>query len=158
MPERRNIPIARARTFDAPLAGANFIIQPDTAAAWLIRSIACTLITGANVGTRSAILTADNGSATWFRSSPGATQAAALTRFYGAYNGSAGADSQGSAVMWGLPTDGLWLPQGHRLLSAVENIDPADQWSAVTLYLLEFPTGPSEIYWPVPSLFTEGAE
>lgn len=158
MPDPRNTPRAYARTFDAPAVGLDFNIVPDTAATWLVRSIAATLVTGANVGTRSAILTADNGSTVWFRSSPGATQANGISRFYGGYAGSAGASSQGSAVMWGLPSDGLWLPQGHRLRSAVENIDPADQWSAVTLFIVEFPTGPASQYWPITPLFSEASE
>jgi hypothetical protein len=153
--ESRSKPVLRTRTFDAPAAGANIAIASDTAAGWLIRSIAVTFVTGANVGTRSAILAADDGITTWFRSSPGATQAQAITRFYGGFAGSAGASSQGAAIMWGLPTDGLWLPQGHRLITAVENIDPADQWSAVTLSLIEFPTGPGTILWPIPSLYAE---
>lgn len=158
MPNPRNAPISRARTFPAPAAGANLVISPDSAATWLIRSIVFNFVTGANVGTRSVILAADNGTDTWFRSSPGGTQAASLTRFYGAYAGSAGASSQGSAIMLGLPTDGLWLPQGHRLITAVENIDPADQITAANLFIIEFPTGPSALYWPVPPSVLESTE
>lgn len=158
MPDPRIKPIWRTRTFANPAAGANLAISSDTASTWLIRAIALNFVTSAVVGTRSVILAADDGSNTWFRSSPGGTQAASLTRFYGAFAGSAGAASQGSAIMFGLPTDGLWLPQGHRLITAVENIDAGDQISAVNLMVIEFPTGPSETLWPIPNLYAESAD
>lgn len=158
MPDPRIKPIWRARTFANPAAGANLLITPDTASTWLIRSLVFDFVTNANVGTRSVILTATSGSATWLRSSPGGTQAASLTRFYGAYAGSAGAVSQGSAIMLGLPTDGLWLPQGHSLATAVENIDAGDQISNVNAFIIEFPTGPAETLWPIPNLYAESAE
>lgn len=157
MADPRYKPIFRARAFPNPNAGNDLVITPDTAGTWLVRSIALTFVTDATVGTRSVILAADNGSTTWFRSAPGATQAATLTRLYGGFSGSAGAPAQGSVVPFALPTDGLWLPQGHRLVTAVENIFAGDQISAVTLFYIEFPSGPSLTMWPMPPTLTEEA-
>lgn len=153
----RNRPIWQRKTIPAPAAGQDFSISPDTAAHWLVRSIVATFTTGVNAGTRSAILTVDDGTTVYFRASPGGTQAASLTRLYGGHNGGSGAISQGSVVGWPLPTDGIWLPQGHRLRSAVENIDPADQWSAIAFLVIEYPTGPDSHFWPVPYQITEEA-
>ena len=137
-----------------PAAGAEFSISPDTASTWLIRSIVARLTTSAAVANRMPVLTQDNGGLVYARFLPASVQAAGAVVDYSAVMNGTPQTAVGGFAEWNFPPDGVWLPQGHRLRSATQLIDVADQWSAIAIFYLEFPTGPGEYYWPGPMTIT----
>lgn len=148
-------PVPRIIPITAPGAGVEIDIVPTTSGGWLIRTIRATLVTSAAVATRTPTLSADDTISEWYRAAPGATQAASLTRVYSGFHSSAGAASAGPVIAWGIPADGLWLPQGHHLRTITDLIDVGDQWSNVVISVIEFPTGPNVQLWPAVTAYTE---
>lgn len=132
-----------------PAAGADFTISPNRAGDWLVRKMTITLATSAAVANRSIVVQATDGSDTYFLTSCDVVQAASLTQNYSAYEGNASYTGTGTVFMIGWPTDGLYLPQGYTLRSKIGNIQAADQLSAITLWVEEYPTGPDSSWMPV---------
>lgn len=148
----RPVPIA------APAAGAEFSVTPQNCAGWLIRHIKYLLTTSAVAGNRVPMLTVDDGTNIYARFVPAAAQAASLAVTYGANPGNSrgSATGTGTAVDW--PTDGLWLPQGHVLRSATDARDGGDQFSAIALVAVEFPSSQPFIVWPVVDTLVQASE
>jgi len=155
MVDPRNKPTWRVETFPAPAAGAEFSITPNMAAHWLIRSFSVSLTASAVAGDREISLAADNGTSVWWRAIVEDIQVANTTRSYSAFGGAVGSFATADVVTLGFPTDGLFLPQGHRLRSITATLDAGDQFSALTAFIIEFPTGPFTHFWPIPPLMEE---
>ena len=155
MARPRQRPIVRTVHLVNPAAGADLDIVPDTAAGWLVRSFRARLVTSAAVATRTVTLAADDQTDQWFRSAASAGQAASLSRIYGGFAGSSGVVSGGPVIGLQLPSDGLWLPQGHHLRTVTDLLDAADTWLEPTLQVIEFPTGPTPNMWPFVATYTE---
>lgn len=151
-PTFRVIPVA------APAAGAEIDVRSERSAGWLVRSVRASLTTSAVAGARCSVLAISDGTREYFRSAPGATQAASLTRSIYGFSGSTGAPSTGANIGIGLPSDGLWLPQGHHLLTLTENIDVADQYAEIWLSVFEFPVGEGVSMWPFVTTYLESSE
>lgn len=150
MPRQRVFPLS-----PDPNAGAEISITPRNASGWLIRTLRFQLVTDANVATRGVTLSATDGSNEWFRSAAGISQAASLTRVYAALDGGVHTAAVGSVIEIGLPVNGLWLPQGHTLRTITENIQATDQFSAVCMFVIEFPAGQGFEQWPAVPIFSE---
>lgn len=148
MADPRNLPVNRIITPENPGAGLGFTLTPEGGGHWLIRTLRFTLVSDATVATRAVMLDVTNGNTPYSRMSASATQVAALTRVYSGQNGSQADAAIGAHIPLRLPLDGIWLPQGHSLVVGVENIQAADQISAIAAHVFEFPTGPGEHVWP----------
>lgn len=157
MADSRNKPLHRIVQIPNPIAGQEVTIVADKMAGWLIRSLRFQLVTSAVVANRAVTLSATDTIAEYFRAATGAVQAASLTRVYAGFAGSAGAVSGGPVVAVGLPSDGLWLPQGSKLQTITDLLDGTDQFSSITVQVLEFPTGPGTFLWPVVAMLQEEA-
>jgi hypothetical protein len=66
-----------------------------------------------------------------------------------------GAIGTGGFIQLNFPTEGIWLPVGHTLAVAVENIQAGDQISVINGYRFEFPKGPREHFWPMVTMMLE---
>lgn len=155
MARPRQRPVVRTITPAGVAAGAELDITPDSSCGWLVRSIRAQLVTSAVVATRTVTLAVDDQNSQYYRAAAGATQLASLTRVYGGFAGSSGAVSGGPVIGLQLPSDGLWLPQGHHLRTVTDLLDPGDAWSGVALQVIEFPTGPNSPMWPFVATYTE---
>lgn len=141
-PQFRRTPVS------TPAAGANFSVRNDSGGLWLIRSIAFTFVTAAVAVNRSVALAAQAAEDVWWRTVAATVQATTLTRNYSGWNGSPATGDSAAAILLAWPTDGLWLPPGHSLASTVDNIQGADQLSAVVVYMAEYPDVTGEHYVP----------
>lgn len=155
MTDPRNKPIARTFEVASPAVAQGFTITPNTAGDWLIRSLTFQLVTDANAATRAVTLSVSDTAVSYRLLTAGATQAASLTRVYSGSEGVSGAAGAGGFIQLNFPTEGIWLPVGHTLTVAVENIQAGDQISAIRGYRFEFPKGPREHFWPMVTLLME---
>lgn len=155
MVDARNKPIARTFDVQAPAVATGFTITPNTAGDWLIRALTFTLVTDVNAATRAVSLSVSGGAGAYRVLSAGATQITALTRVYSGSEGVSGAVGAGGFIPLNFPTEGIWLPVGHTLTVAVENIQAGDQISAIAGYRFEFPKGPTTHFWPMVTLMEE---
>jgi len=157
MSHPRYEPITRTIAVPSPAVGAEIAITPTGGGLWIIRSLAFTLTTSAAVATRAVALVAANGSDQYFSATGSGTQAASLTRRYGAYSGSTGAISTGVRHGVGFPDDGLWLPQGHVLSTSTDLIDVGDQYDSIIALVDELPSGSGRVLWPLQSTIEKEA-
>lgn len=155
MTDPRNKPIARTFVVAQPAVATGFSITPDTAGDWLIRALTFTLVTDANAATRAITLSVSGGATAYRVLTAGATQITGLTRVYSGSEGVSGAAGAGGFIQLNFPNDGIWLPVGHTLSVAAENIQAGDQFSAIAGYRFEFPKGPAEHFWPMVTLLQE---
>lgn len=132
-----------------PAAGANVTITPNRVGDWLVHQVVLTLTTSAVVANRAVALKATDGTSTYFLTASASVQAASLSQQYSAFEGSGSAVGVAPTLLVPWPSRGLYLPQGFSLQSAIANIDVADQLSAVTLWVSEYPTGPDTSWSPV---------
>lgn len=140
----RSEPRPRRIIIDNPAAGADWSITPTHGGLWLVRSVVATLATSAVAGNRTPRLRASDGTNVWFITIPGGVQAPSTTVDYGAFPGSPASSPGGLTALYAWPTDGLRLPVGHSLASSTVTIDAGDQWSAIAIEVLEFPSvGPA---------------
>lgn len=122
-----------------PAAGAEWELKAPGNAYYRVISVAAVLTADATVATRSAEFIADDQSRTWYRQGTvGATTALEASTYCG-HTGAVQA-TFASTDNFPLPVGGLLLLPGHRLRSLVANIQPADQWSAITALVDEIPS------------------
>lgn len=152
-------PVERVQRFPVkaaqPAPGADWALTPTGLGGWRILSLTAQLVTSAAVATRAVALTADDQTSVYFRVPAAGTQLASLPVHYDAFDGSSPAATVGVDTVFDWPNGGLWLPQGHFLRSVTQNIDVADQWSAIVAMVEELPTGRQFYTTPVEPYQTE---
>ena len=155
MTDPRNKPIARSFEIASPAVAQGFTITPNTAGDWLIRALTFQLVTDVNAATRAVSLSVSDTAVAYRVLTAATTQITTLTRVYSGSEGVSGAVINSGIIPLNFPTDGIWLPVGHTLTVAVENIQAGDQISAIRGYRFEFPKGPAEHFWPMVTLLAE---
>lgn len=137
-----NTRVWNVETFQQPPAGAGFAITPTRAERWRLWSLMFTLATSAVVANRIVSLTLSDGSATLWRGQAPTAVPATQNVQYVAYDGGTPGTDAGGLVTLRWPRYGLNLRQGDTLTVAVAGIDVADQISAISAFVEEYPTGP----------------
>jgi hypothetical protein len=143
----------KARTIPQPAAGAEVSFTCPGEVRLLVMSLAFRLVTSAIVANRATSLYMDAEGITVFTSVAGVVQAASADVELGAFAGSVRNGSAGGNALIGLPTYGLPMYPGWVLRTATDNIDPADQYSAVGLLAIEYETGPFASGEPIPPFY-----
>lgn len=125
-----------------PAAGAEFTVTVPTNARWRFCCVRGTLVTAVAAANRSAILNFNNAGNVFYNACAAPVQAASLT--WG-YSWGAGVTTLlvtvGSTtpnVETSIPVD-LWLPGGSTVQSITQNIQAADQWTAIFANIEECP-------------------
>lgn len=144
------IPRYKVVPVNNPAAGADIAVPMTGIGAWLILSVAFQLVTSAAAGNRLVSLTVDDGTTVYGRYPASAIQATNTTFLYTAFAGSSGTPAAGNAIPVSFPDTGAWLPAGSTLRTLTQTKDAADQYSAISLYVIEFPTGPDYLALPMP--------
>lgn len=129
-----------------PSAGADFSAVVPGGRVWRPLAITAKLVTSGTAGTRAANLKLTDQTNTIVELAPFATQAASLTATYSWSNGSvSGAGSSaGGVITTALPD---WaLPAGYTITTVTTNIDTADQWSNVVVWLEEIDAQPRGVH------------
>lgn len=139
MARQRWRPTHRREQVTNPAVGVDWSRLNDSGGGWLIGYVVATLTTDANVANREPNIRATDGNLPWFRSPVQVAQTAGLTNFYCAFPGSDAGAATSAARLFGWPTDGLWLPPGHRLEMVTALLQAGDQWSDIHLDLWEYP-------------------
>lgn len=152
-------PVERVQRFPVPIpqpaAGADWTLTPTGLGAWRILSLSGLLTTSAAVANRAVAITADDQTATYFRSPAASVQAASLGIHYSAFDGGSGSLTIGVDQVVNWPEGGVVLYPGHRLRSVTTLIDVADQWSQLAALVEEFPTGREILATPINPYQTE---
>lgn len=155
MQPTQELPRYRTVAIPNPAAGAELVIGMTGIGSWLILSVAFDLTTSAVAGNRLVDFLASDGTTSWFRAQAAAVQAASLPVHYSAFAGSSGAPAAGNTITLSFPGDGLFLEAGSTLRTSTQNIDAGDQYSAIGLRVIEFPTGPDFLMLPLPDYYIE---
>jgi hypothetical protein len=112
----------------------------DSGGYWVIKSLAFQLATDANVANRFVTVAAAAAEDAWWRTTSQIAQPASLTRQYSGWDSSPSTTvDSGSVVLLAFPADGLWLPPGNTLSSAIIGVAAGDQLSAIFLSVIELP-------------------
>lgn len=150
MPDLRHAIRRRIITVANPAAGAELDIPVPGSEEWVIESLAFRFVADANVANRVIALRAVQNAVAHFWTVPNASQAAGSTLDYTAFSGVGASTTSATlaTILW--PANGLVLRPGQRLQSLTANIQVGDQFSAIRLQAVVFPTGPSII--PVPNV------
>jgi len=151
----RYTPLWRVQQIPQPAAGAEFTITPVNAAGWLVRTLRVRFVADANVANRQLRLNFTNGTNIWGTVNGGNVAAAGATLVSHAHPGQnfATAATGKGPIDW--PVDGVWLPQGHSIVSDTENIQAGDQYSQIVISVIEYPSGSGLVMWPFPPAYTE---
>lgn len=149
-------PIERTvRPATAPVAGDQLDFRPNKGGGWLIRSLRFVFTASGVAGNRTIVFEASDGTDIYLTTAAQAVLAAAGSSVYCAF---AGIPPRASAVGYiaiDWPTDGLWLPQGHRLRTTVLSGDAGDLFEDVTMRVVEYPSGPTNTKFPYgPGIFS----
>lgn len=155
MADPRNKPVQRVFTIEQPAAGAVFTITPNTGADWLIRALRFLYTADANVATRHVTLRLTDGVTQYGALLSGSQQTAGQARLYAGTYGNSSVIALGSSVSIPFPENGIWLPNGHSLTVAVDNIQAGDQFTVIAGHRIEFPLGPRDHVWPFMPLLLE---
>jgi hypothetical protein len=132
---------ARTITVGNPAAGTDWSFTVPTGARQKIVSVSAILTTSANAANRQPRLIVDDGANILFNSGAPVNETASLT-----WTNTWGAGASGpvttdpSKVLNAVPND-LFLPAGFRIRTVTGAIDAADQWSAITIAVLEWLEG-----------------
>lgn len=78
-----------------------------------------------------------------------------LATLFSTFPGAVGAGVAAGPQLWSAPTDGWLLLPGWSLRTVTAAIDAGDQWSAIRIWLAEYPTGPEVRITPDVHTFTE---
>lgn len=140
--------LRRVRGIASPAAGADLSITPDLFGAQQVIGFNATLTTSAAIANRQVTLTIDDGTVTMFRAVASQVQAAGVTVTYQVFLNSPQLALVAGLTLMAFPSEGHLLRRGWRLRTVTSLIDVADQWSAVGLYVQEFPDGPDVIQDP----------
>jgi hypothetical protein len=139
-----------------PVVGADWALVAPGQGWWRVVSLVARFVASAAVANRQVELRADDQTSIWFASKTNINTTAGQVARYGAFGGAASSGVTGSVINIPLPTDGLLLAPGNRLISLTGAIDVADQWTNIVAQVQEFPMGPS-IEW-LPSTSVQLAE
>jgi hypothetical protein len=133
---RREI-IPRTILGATPAAGADWTIPVPGGVVWRVQSLTATLVTAVAAAIRAAAVQLFDGSVVSARIAAGATQIGSLTGNYDwfvNYGDHVAVDIvAGVTATW----PDIPVPGGWTIRSATNNIQGADQWSAIVLYVLE---------------------
>ncbi len=129
---------ARSVQVTTPGAGADWSVTVPTNARWELTSFAAQLVTSAAVANRAARVIIDDGANTVFEVPNPAVQAANLTVVY-SYGAGAGGPMIADApfIEAPIPND-FYVPAGFRIRSTTGNLQAADQWNNINLYVREW--------------------
>ncbi len=120
-------------TVTNPAAGADwtFIVPANDRIRPM--GIVAALTTSAAVATRQVKFIMDSGVANISMTPAAASQAASLTQIYSFGPGAPNVGVFGTFVQTGIPS-GIWLPPGNRIRVVTDNLQVADQWSAISIH------------------------
>jgi hypothetical protein len=130
----------RQQQITTPAAGADFTINVPNFMRWRIISLRATLVTSAAVANRAAILQFNNAGNVLYNACAANLQAASLTVGYSWGAGvttllaTVGATTPNAETS--IPVD-LTLSAGMTITSTTQNIQAADQWSAIFMLIEE---------------------
>jgi hypothetical protein len=130
--------LQREAAVASPAAGADWSIPVPAGAYWEPLAIVATLTTSAVVANRGPrVIANDGGIAFASLPSPVSATASAAWRFTWAHDGVLNQSSPaGTGVMQAIPD--LIVPGGGSLSVATNNLDVADQWSAIVVTVREW--------------------
>jgi hypothetical protein len=140
-----------------PAAGAEFSVTAPGQGTWRVVALSAVLTASAAVANRLPALTWNTSDGMVASSPATAAVTAALSTRFSALAGAIGAGVAAGPQLWATPTDGFVLLPGHSLASVTAGLDAADQWSAIRLLVVEYPTGPNIRLTPDVASFLEPA-
>lgn len=150
-----DVPLIREFIVANPAPGADWTFLPPGQATYRIMSLRAVLTASAAVANRLTTLSITDGETTW-AFMPGATAiTAGLTVAVETYPGAAQHGSLAAGLVLASPTDGWILRPNWRIVAATTAIDVGDQWSAIRVQAMEYPTGPLTRHTPDVYAFTE---
>jgi len=144
--------------FPTPAAGADFTIKPVGQGGILVKTVRFTFTADAVVGNRSIRLLATDGTTVWWETDLPALVAALGVVPVSLFDGATPGVAASGLVTLALPLGGLWLPQGHSLVSLTAGIDPGDTYSGLAGLVYELPSGPYVRMDPTSLVYLEAQE
>lgn len=141
-------------TIANPAAGADWRHTCPGQGVHRVVAMRAVLTTSAAVANRAVALVLSDGTDDFATIPAGAAIAASQTGVVSTIPGAPGVGATNGPLLLPSPTDGFLLLPGWSLRTATGAIDVADQWSAVRLWVVEYPTGPTTRQTPdVPTIY-----
>lgn len=143
-----DVPFVHQITVPNPGVGAEWRLTASGQGTLRVVAARALLTTSAVVANRLAALTISDGT-DLFATIP--APAAITASKAGIVSTMAGAPSVGATdgpLLYPSPTDGWVLLPGWSIGSLTAGLDVGDQWSAIRMYVVEYPTGPKSRYTP----------
>jgi hypothetical protein len=134
-----------------PLAGADFKLTVPGGKCYLPLAVTATLTTGVAVASRTPALILGDGSVTIAAIPADETLAASLAVVVSWLIGGASVATPAAPTVQGAILPPLPLPAGFTLASLTGGIQAADQWSGVTVWVLETDKEDLAVRWQYPS-------
>lgn len=131
----------RTVRIDKPAVGADWTTRPGGQRVWRVVSLVARLVTSAVVANRRVRLQATDGENPYFIAESHLAHPASTTVDYAAHTGSAVTAADNLVLPLPLPSAGLIVRPGATLEVVTDNIDAADQWSAIVALVDEIPSG-----------------
>lgn len=127
-----------ANLSDDPAAGAEISLTIPGRSAWDIYAVFFSMVTDANVASRFANVTLDDGQNVFARVVSPLLQGASSTRSYTYYRGADVSTVSAEGIRAPLPEPLRMLP-GWRIRTETQNLRAGDNYGAMTLYAQETP-------------------
>lgn len=141
-------------TVTAPAAGADWRHTCPGQGIHRVVAMRAVLTTSAAVANRAVALVLSDGTDDFATIPAGAAIAASQTGVVATIPGAPAVGAANGPLLLPSPTDGFLLLPGWSLRTATGLIDVGDQWSAIRLWVVEYPTGPTTRQTPdVPTIY-----
>lgn len=155
MDSRFDVPYLRLVTIANPTVGTDWRHTSPGQGIQRILAIRALFTAAAVAVTRLPALVLSDGSDDLASVPANAGVTTGLATVFSTFPGSISAGVAAGPQLWAAPTDGWLLLPGYSLRTVTAAIDPGDQWSAIRIWLAEYPTGPEVRITPDVPTFTE---
>lgn len=150
-----DVPYLRQRGVAAPAAGADWTYSCPGQGLQRIVALRALFTASAAVANRLPSLVLSDGTDDYAASTVGTAITAGLASPVTTWPGASSFGPAAGPLGIPAPTDGWLLLPGWSIRTVTAAIDVADQWSAIFLWVVEYPTGPVSRTTPDVYAFTE---
>lgn len=150
-----DVPYLKQASVGNPAAGVDWRYTCPGIGVQRVVALQATFTASAAAANRFPSLTLSDGSNDFATAPINAAVTANLATIISTFPGAGGQGVAAGPQLWAAPHDGWMLLPGWSIRTVTTAIDAADQWSAIRLWVAEYPTGPIDRLTPDVAYFKE---